>query len=78
MVTRVYVLIETTVGKTREVATTLRQVEGIVSTDVVTGPFDIISLIEAADIGAVGQVVETGIHSIDGVTRTVTCVAISS
>ena len=48
MGTKAYILIETAVGRTREVAHALRKVEGMISVDVVTGPYDIIALLEAA------------------------------
>ena len=37
MVTRAFVLIETQVGKSRQVAESLRSIEGIKSADVITG-----------------------------------------
>ena len=45
MATRAYLLVETAVGKTRDVANTLQGLEGIESVDVVTGPYDIIATI---------------------------------
>ncbi len=78
MPTKVFVLIETAVGQTKEVANTIRKVEAIRSADVVTGPFDVIAVIEAPDINTIGQVLEREIHAIAGVVRTVTCVAIAS
>ena len=78
MATKVFVLIETAVGRTKEVANTIRKVEAIRSADVVTGPFDVIAVIEAPDINAMGQVLEREIHAVNGVVRTVTCVAITS
>jgi DNA-binding Lrp family transcriptional regulator len=42
----------------------------------VTGPYDIIAFVEAADIDALGRVVLSKIRTISGVTKTLTCVAI--
>ena len=78
MATKVFILIETAVGQTREVANTLKGVSGVQSADVVTGPYDVIAVIDAPDLNTVGRVVENQVHSLEGVTRTVTCVAISS
>ena len=76
MVTKAVILIETDVGKTREVCNTLKAVGGTHSVDVVTGPFDVIAVIEAADMRGIGTLIEENIHPLVGVVRTVTCVAI--
>ncbi len=76
MATRAYLLVETAVGKTRDVANALRGLEAVESVDVVTGPYDIIALINGADMMVVGNVVTENIHTVPGVVRTVTCVAV--
>ena len=78
MATRAYLLVETAVGKTREVASTLKGLEGIESVDVVTGPYDIIAVISAGDMTVVGKLVTGHIHTVSGVVRTVTCVAVGT
>ena len=76
MGTKAFILIETAVGRTREVADTLRGVGGMQSVDVVTGPYDVIAVIDATDINTMGSLVTEKIHTISGVVRTVTCVAV--
>ena len=76
MATKAFILIETAVGKTREVANTLGELGGMQSVDVVTGPYDIIAIIDAPDINTMGGLVTENIHTISGVVRTVTCVAV--
>ena len=76
MATRAYLLVETAVGKTRDVAGTLRELNGIETVDVVTGPYDIIAVISAEDMSVVGNLVTESIHIVPGVVRTVTCVAV--
>ena len=76
MGTKAYLLVETAVGKTRDVAATLRALDGITSVDVVTGPYDIIAVISGADMAVVGNIVTEHIHTVPGVVRTVTCVAV--
>jgi len=76
--TKAFVLIETAVGKTREVADALRKVGGVTSVDLVTGPYDLIVVLEANDLGSVGDTVTGNIHTISGIVRTVTCLAVSS
>ena len=76
MAARAFVLIETVVGKTREVVDGLRQIEGIKSVDPVTGPYDIIVIVEAEALNDIGDLVTGKIHPVSGVSRTVTCLAI--
>ena len=76
MATKAYLLVETAVGKTREVAGTLREMGGIESVDVVTGPYDIIAVVVGDDMTVVGDLVTEKIHTVQGVVRTVTCVAV--
>ena len=78
MATKAYLLVETAVGKTRDVATTLKNLEGIETVDVVTGPYDIIAMISADDMSVVGNLVTGSIHTVPGVVRTVTCVAVGA
>ena len=78
MASKAFILIETAVGKTREVASTLKSVEGMQSVDVVTGPYDVIAVIDAPDINTMGTLVTEKIHTLSGVVRTVTCVAVGA
>ena len=78
MKTRAFILIETAVGRTREVADILKGVENITSLDLVTGPHDIITIVEAPDIISIGDLVTSEIHTISGVIKTVTCIGVGS
>ncbi len=78
MSTKAYILIETTVGKSRDVADALRSLQGVETVDAVTGPYDIIAIVEAPDLNAVGSLVTSQIHTISGIVRTVTCLSVSS
>ena len=73
---KAFVLMETTVGKTKEVMAALQKIDGIKSVDAVTGPYDIIAVVEQDDVNAVGKLVTTKIHPISGVNRTVSCLSI--
>ncbi len=75
MAARAYILIETQVGKSRDVAEALRSLPSVTSVDIITGAFDIIALVEAADMVSMADVVTGQVQSIPGVTRTITCVA---
>jgi DNA-binding Lrp family transcriptional regulator len=73
--TRAFILIETQVGKSQEVAAALRRMEGVKSADVITGTYDVISLIDATDMSAVADLVTGRVQAIHGVMRTITCVS---
>jgi DNA-binding Lrp family transcriptional regulator len=73
--TRAFILIETQVGRAKQVALALRVLEGVMSAEVVTGTFDIIALIEATDMSAMADLVTGQVQGIRGVLRTITCVA---
>ena len=76
MSTRAYVLIETAVGETDNVSTELDALPGVQSVDTVTGPYDIIAMVSASDLNAVGQIVTREIHTVSGIVRTVTCMVV--
>ena len=78
MTARAFVLIETAVGRTKEVAGVLRQLNGVKSVDPVTGPYDVIAVIELGGLTEIGDLVTSKIHPIAGISRTVTCLAIKS
>ena len=78
MATKAYILIETAVGKSRSVADELKGLDGVANVDPVTGPYDIIAVVSAADLNAVGDLVTSEIHTIAGIVRTVTCLSVGA
>ena len=79
MPTKAYILIETAVGKSqRDVTDALRSLPGVQTVDAVTGPYDIIAVVGAPDLNAVGDLVTSQIHTINGIVRTVTCLSVGS
>jgi len=73
---KAFILIETVVGRNKEVVNTLKKLEGIATVDIVTGPYDVIAIIEGETLNDIGDLVTTKIHPITGISRTVTCLAI--
>ena len=73
---KAFVLIETAVGKNRGVVTAMGKLKGVTSVDAVTGPYDVIAVIEGATLNEIGDLVTGKIHPIPGVSRTVTCLSI--
>ena len=76
MAVKAFVLIEVAVGKTKDVVTALQKVSGVKSVDAVTGPYDIIAVVEGPDVNAVGDLVTRNVHAIGGIVRTVTCLTV--
>jgi DNA-binding Lrp family transcriptional regulator len=76
MAAKAFVLIETAVGKNREVLATLDKLKGMESVNTVTGPYDIIAVVQRETLSDIGDLVTSKIHTVDGVTRTVTCLVI--
>jgi len=68
-----YVLIQTEVGKAAQVAEQVARIEGVVSADDVTGPYDVIVRAEAGSVDELGRMVVSKVQLIDGITRTLTC-----
>jgi len=76
MAAKAFVLIETAVGKSKEVVDAIRQLKGVKSVDAVTGPYDVIAVVEGENLNDIGDLVTARIHPIPGISRTVTCLAI--
>jgi DNA-binding Lrp family transcriptional regulator len=73
--TRAYILIETQVGRSNQVARDLRTIPGVMSADAVTGTIDVIARIQAPDMSTMADLVTSRIQAVRGVVRTITCVA---
>ncbi len=69
----VYVLVQTEVGRSREVADEIAGLSGVTSAEDVTGPYDVIVRATAADGDELGRMVVGRIQKVPGITRTLTC-----
>jgi len=68
-----YVLIQTDSGRASEVAAAIAKIEGVTSSEAVTGPYDVVVAATADDVDALGQLVVTKIQPVEGIDRTLTC-----
>lgn len=73
MAVAAYILIQTEVGKAADVAGEVRAIDGVVSADDVTGPYDVIVRGEADSVDQLGQMVVAKVQAVPGITRTLTC-----
>jgi len=71
-----YVFIRTSPGKAKDVAKAISGIEGVKSAHAVTGRFDVIALIEAPDMAALGDLVLSKIHGVEGVSSSETAVIV--
>ena len=75
---KAFVLIEAAVGKSREVEAAIRQLKGVQSVNLVTGPYDAIAIVIGESLNDIGNLITGKIHPIAGISRTVTCLTIDS
>lgn len=73
MQTKAFVLINTTQGKAKEASTSIKQIEAVKSVHVVTGPYDVVAVVEAKDFTEMGDIVTSRIAHISGVERWTVC-----
>jgi DNA-binding Lrp family transcriptional regulator len=73
---KAYLLIETQTGESNTVLESLKKLDQTVQVDRVTGPYDIICVIETDSLDNIGNIVRDSIHTMPGVTRTMSCMQI--
>ena len=75
--TKAFVLMKIDVGKVRDVSEALKSVKGVQRVDHITGPFDVIAVVEASDPNAISNLVTRCMHTISGIARTTTCFSLN-
>ena len=73
MAVSAYILIQTEVGKAAMVASEVGAIDGVVSAEDVTGPYDVIVRAEGPTVDELGALVVSSIQNVPGITRTLTC-----
>jgi DNA-binding Lrp family transcriptional regulator len=73
MAVSAYILIQTEVGKAADVASAVGGIDGVVSAEDVTGPYDVIVRAEAGTVDELGKMVVSRVQMTEGITRTLTC-----
>ncbi len=68
-----YILIQTEVGRARDVAGQIADLAGVVRVDAVTGPYDVVVLSEAHSVDELGKLIVSKVQMVPGITRTLTC-----
>ena len=78
MATRAYILVETAVGETSAVSDALKEMPMMKAVDTVTGPFDIIAVVEADDLPSIGDLISDGMYGVPGIVKTIACLSVRS
>jgi len=73
VVVQAYILVQTEVGKSGDVAREIAAITGVTLADDVTGPYDVIVRAEARSVDELGKLVVAKIQQVPGITRTLTC-----
>ncbi|MEU5153306.1 Lrp/AsnC ligand binding domain-containing protein [Glycomyces sp. NPDC021274] len=68
-----YILVQTEVGMADQVSEDVSALEGVVRVDIVTGPYDVVVLTEAASADHLRTLVVSRVQRVAGITRTLTC-----
>jgi DNA-binding Lrp family transcriptional regulator len=76
--TRAYILVETKTGSAPRLARALLRVPEVKSADVVTGPCDLIVVIDTRNLSVVADLVTKQIQATDSVVHITTCFAMAS
>ena len=73
---RAYILLETVPGSIRDVANMLRELDELQTVNLVTGPHDIIAVLDSPDVESLGDLLAEKVHTIPGVVKTLTCITV--
>lgn len=74
--TSAYILIEAFPGKAIELVNVIKSIPGVKTVHLVTGPYDVITFVEAADLKSLGEMIVKKIQSTGFVARTLTCITV--
>jgi DNA-binding Lrp family transcriptional regulator len=76
MAVSAYILIQTEVGKAADVAQKVATIDGVVTSEDVVGPYDVIVRAEAETMDDLGRMIVSRVQMIEGITRTLTCTVV--
>lgn len=74
--TSAYILIEALPGKGIDLVNIIKEIKGIKTIHLVTGPYDVIAFAEAADLKSLGELIVKKIQATGLVARTLTCITV--
>jgi len=72
-VVEAFVLIQTEVGRAEVIAKQVAELAGVVSSEYVTGPYDVVVRVAAHTLDELKSAVVPSVQQVSGITRTLTC-----
>ncbi len=66
-------LIQTEVGRAEVVAKQVAALPGVLSSEYVTGPYDVVARIGSVSLTDLQDNIVTSVQAVEGITRTLTC-----
>ncbi len=76
MALKAYILINTKIGKTTEVAKQLNEMPEVKRLDVIMGPYDIIAEVETESHDSLSHIVMHKLQDIEAIKHTMTCTVV--
>ena len=73
-----YMLVNVGAGAEERVVAALKQIPEVKQAHIVTGLHDVVAYIEGGDLNQLRDVIIKKLRKIDGISRTVTCLAVGS
>lgn len=73
MVATAFILVTVAHGTARKVYDKLAKIPGVVQVNAISGPYDIITIVQGSDFNSIGNLVINKIQPIEGIERTLTC-----
>ncbi|HEX3733372.1 MAG TPA: Lrp/AsnC ligand binding domain-containing protein [Mycobacteriales bacterium] len=73
-----YILIQVTNGTSHRVASQLAELAEVITAHPIMGPYDVITFVRVEDADAMGHLITDHMHTIAGVSRTLTCTVVPS
>ena len=74
--TSAYILIEALPGKAMDLINLIKGIKGVTKVDLVTGPYDVITMVEAEDLQSLGEMIVKKIQATGFIARTLTCITV--
>lgn len=71
-----YILIQTDMGAASDVSSAVRELDGVLLAEDVTGGYDVIVRAEATSVDDLGKLVLARIQQVPGIVRTQTCTVV--
>ncbi|RLI31010.1 Lrp/AsnC family transcriptional regulator [Candidatus Bathyarchaeota archaeon] len=72
-----FILVKSAPGKDKAVEGEVSKVKGVKETHPVTGPYDLVAIVEVSELKEIGNLVREKIRVIDGVIETLTLICVS-